>query len=71
MESLDELKRRLTSLQKSPIFAKPAAAEEALICAVKVLDEMNARFNHLVEVLEFQGVVMTLNEKGAGDGGKD
>lgn len=43
MIELDELKRRLESLKKSPIFSKPAAAEEALNCAVTVLDLMDAR----------------------------
>lgn len=47
MPELDELKRRLASLQKSPIYAKPAAAEEALICAVKVLELIDARIQKL------------------------
>lgn len=56
MPELNELKIRLRSLQKSPIYAKPAAAEEALECAVRVLAVMDQRISTL--------------EKGAGDGGK-
>lgn len=51
-EKLAELKRRLLSLKKSPMLAKPAAAEEALICAVEVLDEMESRVAALAYELE-------------------
>lgn len=47
MPELEELKRRLCTLQKAVIYHKAAAAEEALECAVRVLAAMDARLKKL------------------------
>lgn len=68
MPELEELKRRLCSLQKSPIYAKPAAAEEAIECAVRVLAAMDERIEKIIHAqIEFQHRLLKM-EKGAGDG---
>lgn len=51
MEKIDELKRRLGSLQRSPIYAKPAAAEDAIVCAVEVLDELAQRVECIEQLI--------------------
>lgn len=47
MPELEELKRRLCSLQKAAVYSKAAAAEEALECAVRVLVAIDARLKKL------------------------
>lgn len=47
MTQLDELKRRLRDLQRAPLLVKAAPAEAAIICAVDVLDVLEARISNL------------------------
>lgn len=53
--SLDKLRALLAVLQTAPLFAKAAAAEKALDCAVEILAEQDQR-------------ITNLEKKGAGDG---
>lgn len=55
MSKMDELKIRLASLQRAPIFAKPAAAEEALICTVQVLEQLDMRISKLEKGVAING----------------
>lgn len=55
MRELEELKRRLRSLQKSPLYAKPAAAEEAIISAVDVLELLVVKVEKLEQERDQNG----------------
>lgn len=47
MNKIDELKIRLASLKKSPVFAKLEAAEEWATCALEVIQAHEARIQAL------------------------
>lgn len=55
MTKLEELRIRLASLNKSPVFAKVAAAEELIECAVELLEQQDARIRALESTGEGEG----------------
>jgi hypothetical protein len=47
VSKIEELKIRMASLQKAPVFAKIEAGAELMQCAVELLEQQEARLNDL------------------------
>ena len=55
MTKVQELKIRMASLGKAPVFAKIAAAEELMLCAVELLEQQDARISALENTNQEKG----------------